>query len=420
MPIKRLHYFDKQFLVEKDFTDEQKYHLEMRRRLNQSLYTSGIAQGLTVDRTGNKEVTVRKGMAIDSEGREIILEADQPVDLSDATKFKPNQEVTITIGYQEEETDDSTSTVPGKTRITEKANAQATPQGSTPPDKSVLLGKFNMDASGNVPATVVIVPGPKIRPAGGLSSINQLGGSQGNITLAAGPGIGIVPNSGTQSIAINALGPASLDGVSNPAGNIDLIQSGAITIAPDNATKRITFGETHSARTDNPHNVTAAQLGALLSSQYDMGRRAFANIVFTNGDANGATRTINIGFLPRLVFVVGACTTSMAGRGYGGGVHAFAVIQADATIQNQAHTSFGVTRSSNTDWFVREFTGFGSIFTATYFNQEVAPAQAENLGVSITSASQTGLTATFSRALTNPTNAQLPSFSIILNLLCFG
>ena len=34
MSIKRLHYFDRQFLVEADFTDEQQYHLDMRRRLN--------------------------------------------------------------------------------------------------------------------------------------------------------------------------------------------------------------------------------------------------------------------------------------------------------------------------------------------------------------------------------------------------
>jgi hypothetical protein len=33
MPVKRLHYFDHQFLVEADFTDEQAYHVGMRRRL---------------------------------------------------------------------------------------------------------------------------------------------------------------------------------------------------------------------------------------------------------------------------------------------------------------------------------------------------------------------------------------------------
>ena len=45
MAIKRLRYFDNQFLVEADFTDEQKYHLEMRRRLNRALHSFGIAAG---------------------------------------------------------------------------------------------------------------------------------------------------------------------------------------------------------------------------------------------------------------------------------------------------------------------------------------------------------------------------------------
>ncbi len=57
----------------------------------------------------------------------------------------------------------------------------------------------------------------------------------------------------------------SLDGVSNPGGNIDLFKTGSIVITPDDREKSITIGETHSARTDNPHEVTAAQISALVS-----------------------------------------------------------------------------------------------------------------------------------------------------------
>ncbi|NIO07769.1 MAG: hypothetical protein GTO40_07075, partial [Deltaproteobacteria bacterium] len=56
-----------------------------------------------------------------------------------------------------------------------------------------------------------------------------------------------------------------MDGVSNPGGNVDLIQTNAITITPNDGANTITFGETHSARPDNPHSVTAAQTGALVS-----------------------------------------------------------------------------------------------------------------------------------------------------------
>lgn len=58
-------------------------------------------------------------------------------------------------------------------------------------------------------------------------------------------------------------GIASVDGVSNNGGNIDLIQSNSITITPDDPANTITIGETHSARQDNPHNTTRAQIGAV-------------------------------------------------------------------------------------------------------------------------------------------------------------
>lgn len=102
MAIKRLHYFDHQFLVEPDFTDEQKYHLEMRRRLNRLLHTFGIAEGLEVAKSASQAVTVRRGTAIDRGGQEMIVEADQEVDLA---AFSAGAVVFITIAYQEQETD---------------------------------------------------------------------------------------------------------------------------------------------------------------------------------------------------------------------------------------------------------------------------------------------------------------------------
>jgi hypothetical protein len=61
----------------------------------------------------------------------------------------------------------------------------------------------------------------------------------------------------------NAL--AGIDSVFNPGGNVDLIPEDAITISSDDGANTITVGETHSGRTDNPHLVTAAQTGALVS-----------------------------------------------------------------------------------------------------------------------------------------------------------
>ncbi len=60
--------------------------------------------------------------------------------------------------------------------------------------------------------------------------------------------------------------PISLAGVRNPGGDIALVATGALTFAADDAANRITLGESHSARTDNPHATTAAQVGALPAS----------------------------------------------------------------------------------------------------------------------------------------------------------
>jgi hypothetical protein len=153
--IKRLHYFDHQLLVEKDFTDEQTYHLDMRRRHNRTLHEFGAANGLNVRKTGEKKVTVEPGTAIDGIGREIILDAEFVVDLSASTKYPKNAEVHVVIAYDEEPSDQvSFAGAEGATRITEKWTIDAV---TTPPatDGSVIrLATFKLDGNANVPGNV--------------------------------------------------------------------------------------------------------------------------------------------------------------------------------------------------------------------------------------------------------------------------
>lgn len=78
--IQRLRYFDGEYLRSFDFTDEQSYHLEMRRRLNHRLHLHGIVYGLKVveDQTSTATVkfySISPGMAIDQTGREIFVPA---------------------------------------------------------------------------------------------------------------------------------------------------------------------------------------------------------------------------------------------------------------------------------------------------------------------------------------------------------
>ena len=152
--IKRLNYFNGQFLVAQDFQDEQAYHLALRRRHGGALHTWGVAAGLFVAKTGDKQVTVSAGMAINRDGAEIVLPAPQAVDL---TSFGANAAVFITIAFRElfDPADHyTTGGLDNFTRTTERPLIEAK---TTPPpgDGSVVpLARIPLDASGNVPAAI--------------------------------------------------------------------------------------------------------------------------------------------------------------------------------------------------------------------------------------------------------------------------
>lgn len=106
MAVERLSYFTGLFLEVKEFTLEQSYHLEMRRRLNFGLFTPGILFGLTVVREAVDRVRVDPGMAVDSnqvenQGREIVLTGSRTINLS---TFANGDQVYITISYHEQPT----------------------------------------------------------------------------------------------------------------------------------------------------------------------------------------------------------------------------------------------------------------------------------------------------------------------------
>jgi hypothetical protein len=79
-PIERLKFYNGQRLEADDLKLEQEYHMRVRRWLNKSLYSAGIAHGLEVhyepgrvDEKGRAVLVVTPGLALDMEGREMIL-----------------------------------------------------------------------------------------------------------------------------------------------------------------------------------------------------------------------------------------------------------------------------------------------------------------------------------------------------------
>jgi hypothetical protein len=143
--IKRLNYYDQQFLREPDFTDEQEYHKNMRRRLNRSLHTTGVVKGLVVTKKNDQEITISApGMALDGAGREIVLPTSQDilVDVTAAgTKF-------VTIQYTEEQTEppppEYMISEADRTRWTESSLIEVLDAAPADPGEQLILGIVNI------------------------------------------------------------------------------------------------------------------------------------------------------------------------------------------------------------------------------------------------------------------------------------
>lgn len=85
--IRRVQYYDGQYLRLGEFTDEQSYHIGMRRRHNLAGHSWGIVRGLYLDFIDRKpkqdfgrEPVVQPGMALDGYGRELVAANPLPID----------------------------------------------------------------------------------------------------------------------------------------------------------------------------------------------------------------------------------------------------------------------------------------------------------------------------------------------------
>lgn len=92
--LERLGYYNGQRLEAFDYRLEQSYHIDARRMLNRGLFTPGVVSGFIVEKIAGqtRKVMVRRGVALDPVGREIILLEDTPVDV-------PNQKPTTGPGH---------------------------------------------------------------------------------------------------------------------------------------------------------------------------------------------------------------------------------------------------------------------------------------------------------------------------------
>ena len=184
---KRLRYYDNQFLLEQDFIDEQKYHIDRQRWHDRHLHVAGVVAGLDVKKTGTAEVTVEPGTAVDSLGRHILLSKKQPVELADSSEKR------LYLRFHEVESDKALDEgASGATRFCQEPQLFFPKNGDTVAADWVLLAEVkgtgttiqSVDTSVRQYAGVRL-PGPEGKDAGFLRYFADAG-SLATLRLGAG------------------------------------------------------------------------------------------------------------------------------------------------------------------------------------------------------------------------------------------
>jgi hypothetical protein len=212
-PVKRLNYFNGQFLRDPDFNDEQDYHMHSVREHVRLQHTPGIAEGLDIPPppSGATAVTVNAGVAFDDLGRRIVLADNQQVELA----AQPSgQAVYITIAYGESQTDPTNETgIAGNTRWTEAPVIGISTAAPANPTETLVIALVQrtgtvvgaIDTSGRLAAGVV----------GGDLQVKS-------VTLTSGS----IAQAGWVKAQLGAAGRADLGGSLRVTG--DLIVTGTI------------------------------------------------------------------------------------------------------------------------------------------------------------------------------------------------
>lgn len=117
--LSRLRYYEGQFLEEQDFIDEQKYHIDARRRHERLLHVAGVLEGLDVTVNGGTGIDVSPGSAVDDQGRQILLAQAQSI----ASLPAPLGTLVVAIAFGETATRNADPSSPIKdfTRFTQTA-----------------------------------------------------------------------------------------------------------------------------------------------------------------------------------------------------------------------------------------------------------------------------------------------------------
>src|SRR5919198_2830760 len=169
--VKRVQYFDHQFLRVDDFTDEQACHRRMRQVHNSTLHTPGISSGLDVTVVqGATQVRVSPGTAVDANGQDIVLDAEYQLELGG---LPANQDAFVVISWDQHTTDTATDGSGHDTRWTEAPKVEG--MTSQPTDGlHLVLARVKRQGT-------IVQPGPD------LSGRRVAGVTAGDLALSPPP-----------------------------------------------------------------------------------------------------------------------------------------------------------------------------------------------------------------------------------------
>jgi hypothetical protein len=180
---KRVRFFDGQFLQDQDFIDEQKYHLDRERRVSTMLGIAGVLRGLAVSGVTGTPYAVRvgQGIAVDDEGRQLVLADDVTFDLPQQ-QFAKKQNVAIWIVFAEAATDIAQTGGKSARRWDETPTLAA-----TAPDGSVAV--FPAGAATAIDPSAVQLATVSVSDKGDVV-VNQAAAQRAGLSIGGAVGIG--------------------------------------------------------------------------------------------------------------------------------------------------------------------------------------------------------------------------------------
>ncbi len=293
MGAKRMNYFKGEFLDDKDFKDEQKYHIDMLKKHNENLHSWGIAKGLNVVLgTDRRSVIIESGMAIDAEGHQIIVDNDREKKISDNIIAT---ELYLTISYHENSVDfidNITGMEPQYTRIEEEPHIEFLEKSDFDTSLKLLLAKVILDNNKTISKIDLSVRRHTGTEGEDFSiHFDPVKGHKHTGNAGDGP---VISHSNLDSVL--AANTASTDTTENKHVSDALAKSWQDHIRTNSG---------------NPHGTTAAQLSDYLSKLF------IGSVSFDESDGDGEKKSLTVGFVPRLVLISGGFYVELGGRMHG-------------------------------------------------------------------------------------------------------